>query len=165
MAGEAHGERLTPGQEFINTLDGHFDGVGGHGTTEGRRPGEEAVPLIFIEADGLLGGFPRSAFAKRSIRGQENLAAAFWPETHGHCLETYAAPTAQISLFIKYFVEGGDIWVARNKWHAGVPVAPLFTPPGEGRPTRLSDEKVPRFLRSLLQAVPVMPETPDPRET
>lgn len=167
MERDPHGEQLTPDQQFIRTIDEHFAALDGPGGTARQRTSEETISLIFTEVDGLLRPTPSTAIAKRSIPDQKELAALFWPKNHGHVLDTYASPSPQLSVHVRYSVADQAIWATTTRWLAGVPGGRLYGTNlfGRGRAVRLSDEQAVSFLRCLQRAIPVMPETPDPRQT
>lgn len=163
------GEQLTPAQQFVQIIDGHFAAIGGRGGQAATpRTSEEGVSLIFTKTFGLLGPLPNAALAYRPIPDQANLAELFWPENHGHIVETYASPSTDLNINVRYFVKDNEIWVMENKHLTRVSTGMiLYTgtlyPPSP--PACLDDEQAANFLQCLQQAIPVLPESPDSKRS
>ena|SRR5215213_6993897 len=152
------GEQPSPGEQFVRTVDRHFDTVEGAGTPE--RTSEEGVQLLATDADGLLGIAPHSAFCYRSVKGQEDLASQFWPDTHGHRVVTQASDGSG-SLQHTYFVREDGMYLRGHYEQVEFEGGMAQTIDSSDGVIKLSDEQTGRFLRWLGRAIPVRPTDPE----
>lgn len=142
-------ERLTPGQEFIQIIDEHFDAIGGVGEPD-HRFGEERIELLAPGFKPIFGlGSLRTLDAVRTIPGHEELVEMGWPSFHGHRVRAFTKSEGS-TLYLTFFANEGEIRVRGTLYDQR-------TKHAEPDESAMAPDLVNNFLTWLRNCTPFLP--------